>query len=64
MTDRSVLMWLHDVLGVGTLTPKKVKGNTKLMAHLILNNIDGVAHFVMHIMCVVLIWPFAHTKVT
>ena len=26
MTDRSVLMWLHEVLGVGTLTPKKVKG--------------------------------------
>ena len=27
MTDESVLMWVHEVLGVGTLTPKKVKGN-------------------------------------
>ena len=27
MTDRSVLMWVHESLGVGTLTPKKVKGN-------------------------------------
>ena len=27
MTDRSVLTWLHGVVGVGTLTPKKVKGN-------------------------------------
>ena len=26
MTDRSVLMWVYEVLGVGTLTPKKVKG--------------------------------------
>ena len=26
MTDRSVLMWVHDTLGVGTLTPKKVNG--------------------------------------
>ena len=27
MTDRSVIMWVHEVLGVGTFTPKKVKGN-------------------------------------
>ena len=26
MTDRSVLMWVHEVLGVGTLKPKTVKG--------------------------------------
>ena len=26
MTDRSVLIWLHEVLKVGTLTPKKIKG--------------------------------------
>jgi hypothetical protein len=26
MTDRSVLMWVYEVLGVGTLKPKKVKG--------------------------------------
>ena len=29
MTDRSVLIWLHEVLGVGTLRPKKVKGLRK-----------------------------------
>ena len=26
MTDHSVLIWLHEVLGVGTLRPKTVKG--------------------------------------
>ena len=26
MTDRSVLMWVHEVLGVGTLTKKPRKG--------------------------------------
>ena len=26
MTDQSVLIWLHEVLGVGTLRPKTVKG--------------------------------------
>ena len=30
MTDRSVLIWVHEVLGVGTLTPKKVKGKEKM----------------------------------
>ena len=34
MTDRSVLLWVHEVLGVGTLKPKTVKGLRK-MAHLI-----------------------------
>ena len=29
MTDRSVLVWLHEVLGVGTLRPKNVKGKRK-----------------------------------
>jgi hypothetical protein len=52
MTDRSVLMWLHEVLGVGTLTPKKVKGK-ELMVHLILNNTDGVVHLETRTMCVV-----------
>ena len=26
MTDQSVLSWLHESLGVGTITPKKVNG--------------------------------------
>ena len=29
MTDHSVLIWLHEVLGVGTLRPKNVKGKRK-----------------------------------
>ena len=38
MTDYSVLVWVHEVLGVGTLRPKTVKGlrtvsYTHLRAH-------------------------------
>ncbi len=29
MTDYSVLVWVHEVLGVGTLRPKRVKGKRK-----------------------------------
>ena len=29
MTDKSVLIWVHEVLGVGTLKPKKVRGTRK-----------------------------------
>ena len=29
MTDQSVLIWVHEVLGVGTLRPKRVKGLRK-----------------------------------
>jgi hypothetical protein len=61
MTDRSVLMWVHEVLGVGTLTPKKVKGNRS----------DGTPYLkqyrwrctfrdAYYVCC--LLWPFAHTK--
>ena len=52
MTDRSVLTWLHGVVGVGTLTPKKLKV-IELMVHHILNNGDGDVHLEMHTMCVV-----------
>ena len=61
MTDKSVLIWLHEVLGVGTLKPKKVRGTRK----------DGTPYLkqykwrcvfrdAYHVCC--LIWPFAHTK--
>ena len=61
MTDRSVLVWVHEVLGVGTLTPKKVKGL----------RVDGTPYLkqyrwrctfrdAYHVCC--LLWPFAHTK--
>jgi len=61
MTDKSVLIWLHEVLGVGTLKPKTVRGLRK----------DGTPYLkqykwrcvfrdAYHVCC--LIWPFAHTK--
>ena len=61
MTDESVLIWLHEVLGVGTLNRKPRKGRRK----------DGTKYLMQyrwrcvfrdayHVCC--LIWPFAHTK--
>ena len=61
MTDRSVLIWLHEVLGVGTLRPKKVKGE----------RIDGTPYLKQYkwrcvfrdafkVCC--LLFPYAHTK--
>jgi hypothetical protein len=61
MTDRSVLIWLHEVLGVGTLRPKTVKGRRK----------DGTKYLKQYkwrctfrdaYQVCLLIWPFAHTK--
>jgi len=61
MTDQSVLMWVHEVLGVGTLTDKPRKGK----------RVDGTPYLkqyrwrctfrdAYYVCC--LIWPFAHTK--
>ena len=61
MTDESVLLWLHEVLGVGTLTKKPRKGKRK----------DGTPYLMQYrwrctfrdayqVCC--LIWPWAHTK--
>ena len=61
MTDRSVLLWVHEVLGVGTLTDKPRKGKRK----------DGTPYLKQYrwrctfrdeyyVCC--LIWPWAHTK--
>ena len=61
MTDRSVLIWLHEVLGVGTLRPKTVKGFRK----------DGTKYLKQYkwrctfrdaYQVCLLIWPFAHVK--
>ena len=61
MTDYSVLVWVHEVLGVGTLRPKTVKGLRK----------DGTKYLKQwkwrctfrdaYQVCL-LIWPFAHVK--
>ena len=61
MTDRSVLLWVHEVLGVGTLTDKPRKGK----------RVDGTPYLkqyrwrctfrdAYYVCC--LIWPWAHTK--
>tara|TARA_R100000700_G_C3083081_1_gene87844 strand:- start:128 stop:568 length:441 start_codon:yes stop_codon:yes gene_type:complete len=61
MTDQSVLVWVHEVLGCGTLRPKRVKGKRK----------DGTKYLPQwkwrctfrdaYYVCL-LIWPFAHVK--
>ncbi len=61
MTDRSVLLWLHEVLGCGTLTNKPRKGK----------RVDGTKYLMQYrwrctfrdayYVCL-LIWPWSHTK--
>ena len=61
MTDQSVLRWLHEVLGVGTLNRKPRKGRRK----------DGTKYLMQYrwrctfrdayYVCR-LLWPYAHTK--
>ena len=61
MTDESVLLWVHEVLGVGTLNKKPRKGKRK----------DGTKYLMQYrwrctfrdayyVCC--LIWPWSHTK--
>ena len=61
MTDRSVLLWLHEVVGCGTLTKKPRKGR----------RVDGTKYLMQwrwrctfrdayYVCC--LIWPWSHTK--
>ena len=61
MTDHSVLIWLHEVLGVGTLRPKTVKGRrkdgTKYLKQYKWRCTFRDAYFVC-----LLIWPWSHTK--
>ena len=45
MTDKSVLYWLHEVLGCGTVGPEKLNQATSL------NGVGDVV-IVMHCMCV------------
>ena len=61
MTDKSVILWLHEVLGCGTFTKKPRKGLRK----------DGTKYLMQYrwrctfrdayYVCL-LIWPWAHTK--
>jgi len=61
MTDRSVLLWLNEVVGCGTLTKKPRKGK----------RVDGTPYLMQwrwrctfrdayYVCC--LIWPWSHTK--
>jgi len=61
MTDKSVLTWVHEVLGCGTLTKKPRKGR----------RVDGTKYLMQYrwrctfrdayyVCC--LIWPWSHTK--
>ena len=61
MTDKSVLMWVHEILGVGTLRKKPRKGLRK----------DGTKYLMQYkwrctfrdayyVCC--LLFPYAHTK--
>ncbi len=61
MTDQSVIRWMHEVLGVGTVVKKPRKGLRK----------DGTKYLMQwrwrctfrdafHVCC--LIWPWSHTK--
>jgi len=61
MTDESVLIWVHEILNVGTLTKKPRKGK----------RVDGTKYLMQYrwratfrdayyVCC--LIWPWAHTK--
>ncbi len=61
MTDQSVLMWVHEVLGVGTLTDKPRKGyrvdGTKYLKQYRWRCTFRDAYYVCR-----LLWPYAHTK--
>tara|TARA_R100000700_G_C3048841_1_gene69185 strand:- start:39 stop:446 length:408 start_codon:yes stop_codon:yes gene_type:complete len=55
MTDQSVLIWLKEVLGVGTVNPRKVKPGKKKQWRWRCSHRQ--AYFVAK-----LIWPYMHIK--
>ena len=61
MTDESVLRWVHEVLGVGTLNKKPRKGRrvdgTKYLMQYRWRCTFRDAYYVCR-----LLWPYAHTK--
>ena len=61
MTDKSVLTWVHEVLGVGTLTDKPRKGKRKDGTKY-LNQYRWRCTFRDAYQVCLLIWPFAHVK--
>ena len=61
MTDKSVLIWVHEVLGVGTLTKKPRKGLRKNGTKYLMQYRWRCTFRDAYYVCC-LIWPFAHTK--
>ena len=61
MTDKSVLIWLHEVLGVGTVTDKPRKGLRKNGTKYLMQYRWRCTFRDAYYVCC-LIWPFAHTK--
>ena len=61
MTDKSVIYWVHEVLGCGTVTRKPIKGlrkdGTKYLMQCRWRCVFRDAYYVC---C--LIWPWSHTK--
>jgi len=61
MTDESVLVWVHEILGVGTLNKKPRKGKrvdgTKYLMQYRWRCTFRDAYYVCR-----LLWPYAHTK--
>ena len=55
MTDRSLLLWINEVLGVGTMGPRKVKPGRKKQWRWRCSHRDAY-----YVCC--LIWPWSHTK--
>tara|TARA_R100001163_G_C5016784_1_gene160844 strand:- start:501 stop:908 length:408 start_codon:yes stop_codon:yes gene_type:complete len=55
MTDQSVLIWLNEILGVGTVNPRKVKPGKKKQWRWRCSHRQ--AYFVAK-----LIWPYVHIK--
>ena len=61
MTDKSVLIWLHEVLGVGTVTDKPRKGLRKNGTKYLMQYRSRCTFRDAYYVCC-LIWPYAHTK--
>ena len=61
MTDRSVLIWLHEVLGVGTLTDKPRKGLRKNGTKYLMQYRWRCTFRDAYYVCC-LLFPYAHTK--
>ena len=61
MTDQSVLIWLHEVLGVGSLTDKPRKGRRKDGSKYLMQYRWRCTFRDAYFVCL-LIWPWSHTK--